>query len=447
MSLDSIVSVDISISSPAVTKPGFGTALILSSLPSAVEALWATDRVRKYSSAAALLAATEGFTASDQAYKMAVALFAQNPKPQFVKVGRRTRKQTQILKMTPTITTVGHVYSSKVNGKVWTYTVVADDDTAAKVVVKLIAAITAAAPTDVTASSGTSHLLLTTSTAGKVHEHSNFSAGLIVQDVTDDPGIVADFTEISAIDKDFYAVTADTFGSSEISALATAVEATKYRYTAQTADTAAHESGSSDIGGVLNSQSIFRTEVYWSQNYDFNLSLGHLGVELTKTPGTYTNFGKVVALAIPSDSLTETQIANLSRKKYNYYQTIGNNGRVMGGWVAGGEYSDTVRGLDWLRANMQVNIANALFSADKIPNTDAGREVIKGQIAVTIEAATSKPAKPGLLAPDPAPTITMPPVSDTESFDSTTRTLTGVEWSASLANAIHAVVVTGKVSE
>jgi len=447
MSLDSIVSVDISISSASISKPGFGTTLILASCPTAVDTAWGIERVRTYSSAAAMLAAGDGFTVNDQAYKIAVGIFSQNPKPQRIKVGRRTRKQTQTLKLTPTTTAVGHVYGSTVNGTTWTYTVLVADTTVAAVCAKLVTAITAAAPVDVTAADHTSYITLTSGTAGKVHEHKNFSSGLTVEDTTVDPGIATDFAEVAAVDKDFYTVKADTFGAAEIGALATAIEATQYKYNAQTADSAAHEAGSADIGGVLHAASTFRTAIDWSPDYTWAFSAGKTGVESVSAPGTYTLFGKTVSGALPADSLTETQTGNLDRKHYNYYQSIGGVGRVIGGRVIGNEYEDNVRGLDWLRATMQVNIANAMFAASKIPNTAAGREVIKGQIAVSLEQAISKPAKPGLLAPDPAPVITMPPVSDASSFDSTTRTLSGVSWTAALANAIHAVQVTGTVTE
>lgn len=447
MGLDSIVSVDISISAASISKPGFGTTLILSGVPTAVETAWATERVRTYNSAAAMLAVTEGFTVADQAYKLAVAAFSQNPKPKQVKVGRRTRKQTQIIHYTPTVTTAGHVYGSTIEDKTWTYTVLSADDTVAKVVAKLVAAINTADPTHVTATDGTTHVILTTSTTGLVVEHKTISTGINITDATVNPGIETDFAECAAADGDFYKVVADAYGADEVGDLATAIEATRYKYDASTVDSGSIAAGSSDIGGVLNAAATFRTSLYYNHNIDFKLAAGAAGVEATKNPGTYTMFGKTVSGALPSDHLSETQVGHLNRKKINFYQSVGGVGRILGGWVSGGEYSDTVRGIDWLRANMQVNVANALFAAEKIPNTNDGRQVIKGQISTSIEAAMSKPGKPGLLAPSPAPVITMPDVSDTESFDSVTRTLSGVSWSAALANAIHAVVIQGVVTE
>jgi hypothetical protein len=445
MSLDSIVTVNISIASGGLTGPDYGTALALCNLSSAVEVLWGPDLVRTYTSAAAMLAATEGFTSADSAYKIASAYFSQNPKPAQIKIGRRTHKSTQIVTLTPTNTTAGFIYTGTANGTAWTYTVLAADDTAAKVATKLVTAITAAAPTGVTAADTTDDLTLT-STAGLVVEHTGFSTGLTVEDSTVAPDVAADLAAITAVDDSWYFLLADAFGKDEITDLSTYVEATRKVGVFQTADSAVKTSSTTDIAYGLKAASSFRSSLWYHKDMSFKTAPAMVGNRSTVIPGTDTWFGKTLVGPAPSDELTATEIGYLRGKNCNYLQTIGVS-RTLGGWVSGGEYVDNVRGIDALRSDMQLAIASAMFSASKIPNTTAGRFIIKGAIETTLKNYTATDSQPQLLSPDVAQTIYMPPVTDTTSFSAVTRTLSGITWSAGLANAIHAVTVTGTVSE
>lgn len=88
---------DVSVTSATVTqtRAGFGTALI-----AAASTPWTSaPRVRTFASAKAVLDA--GFSASDPAYLMAAAMFAQDPAPPTVKIGRRTRAFTQSVVLSP----------------------------------------------------------------------------------------------------------------------------------------------------------------------------------------------------------------------------------------------------------------------------------------------------------------------------------------------------------
>lgn len=445
MSLDDIVSVDITISSSGLTGEDFGTPFVLAHLPSAVETIWAAERVRTYTSAAAMLAGSEGFSTTDSAYKLVAALFSQNPKPAKVKVGRRALKATQILHLTPTITTVGHIYTWKSNGTTISYTVLVADDTVAKIVAKLVTATTSEAPSGVTATDGTTHVILT-STAGKIVEHTDFGPGISLADASADPGAVTDLTACRAVDDSWYFLLSDAFGAAEIAATAAHVETLKKVYVAQTADSAALGTATSGIAYTLHGASTFRTSLWYHKNYEFKLAAGIVGNRSTVTPGTDTWFGKTVVGPIPSDELTATQIQNLRARNVNYTQTIGVS-RTLGGWVSGGEYADNVRGIDALRSDMQIAVAGEIFAASKIPNTNAGRSRIKGAIENVLKEYTSTEAQPHLLSPDTAPVLTMPPTSDTTSFNAVTRILSGVTFTATLANAIHAVQISGTLSE
>jgi hypothetical protein len=93
VSLSEIVAISITTDSAKVTRAGFGVPLILSTLPA-----WA-ERVRSYTDIDGMV--TDGFVAATPEYRMASALFAQNPRPLKVLIGRQALKPTLRWAITP----------------------------------------------------------------------------------------------------------------------------------------------------------------------------------------------------------------------------------------------------------------------------------------------------------------------------------------------------------
>jgi hypothetical protein len=447
MSLDSIVNINILLEDTGISQPGFGVPLVCASLPAAVVTAWGPELVRKYTSAAAAVA--DGLVATCRVGKMVAALFAQTPKPEAVWVGRRATAQTQIITLTPTNTTVGYVYTGTVAGATsgtWTYTVLTGHNTVPEIVAGIVSAITALAITGCTAAAvGTPVTHLTcTATAGLVLDYTSMSTALTVVDSTTDPGLAADLADIAAADGGWYFLLLDSTGQAENVVAATWAESTYRMFIAQTADSACLTSATTtNLAYVLKAASRARTSVWWNQDISANLAVAMVGNRSTATPGSDTWALKNLSGPIPSDYLTETQIGYLKAQHANYYLTVGDKGRTLNGWDSSGEYCDVVRFLDWLRGTMQVNIVNDLARAEKIPNTDEGRQVIANAMAVTLEQGVRNKG----FKRTPAPTVTMPPDTDTTSFDATTRGLSGVSFSGKLANAIQLVnPITGYVS-
>jgi hypothetical protein len=54
--------------------------------------------------------------------------------------------------------------------------------------------------------------------------------------------------------------------------------------------------------------------------------------------------------------------------------------------------------------------------------------------------------KSGFLAASPAPVVTVPKAADIAPTDRANRDLKGVEWSATVAGAVHAIEITGTLS-
>lgn len=106
MSLDVIVSMNITVGGAATTRPGFGTPLF------AVYHTNYVDLVRSYSSPEALL--DDGFTVDDPAFKMATVCFSQSPHPPTFKVGRRDNAFSQVMNLAPINLTEGFEYDFSV---------------------------------------------------------------------------------------------------------------------------------------------------------------------------------------------------------------------------------------------------------------------------------------------------------------------------------------------
>lgn len=105
---DAIASVTITRSTRTPSQQGFGTPL------AAVFHTRFVGRVRSYDSPDALLA--DGFLTTDPAYRIAQAVFAQDPAPPMLKIGRRASAFTQVVHLTPGAPAVGEVFTAKIDG-------------------------------------------------------------------------------------------------------------------------------------------------------------------------------------------------------------------------------------------------------------------------------------------------------------------------------------------
>lgn len=120
MSLDDVVSVQISVNARAATRAGFGVPLI-----AAYHNHW-VDRVRSYTSAGAMV--SDGFKTWEPAYLAAAAIFSQRPRVRRVKIGRRDGAPAQVVDITPGASpSTGDVHAITVDGVERSYTAAGGD--------------------------------------------------------------------------------------------------------------------------------------------------------------------------------------------------------------------------------------------------------------------------------------------------------------------------------
>jgi len=99
---------------------------------------------------------------------------------------------------------------------------------------------------------------------------------------------------------------------------------------------------------------------------------------------------------------------------------------------------DLIRGRDWLDAQIETFVGQAIIVAPKIAYSDAGSEIIVGVIAGRLANGVDV----GLIAPE-SYTVTVAPRDTQAPADIAARKWRGFVWSATLLGAIESVDITG----
>jgi hypothetical protein len=422
MSLEKIVTVNITRQTAGVTQSGFGTPLILG--PNGF-----ADEVRTYSSLAAVAA---DYATSDAEYVMASKIFSQNPKLPQIKAGLLSTPVAQVVTFTPTVAN-NTEYVVTINGTPYSFTSDADA-TAAEIVTGLKAAIT----DPLVVESGTTTLILTAATAGLAFTYE--STGLTAVLTTANNGPAEDIAALSQVDNDWYFLLVTSSSVAQITIAATAIEAYRKLFVALPNDSTIPTNSTSDVASVLQAAGFFRTAVTFSDTLADRLDAGLVGKCAPFPPGSETWALKTVA-GVAVDTLTDSQQGFLDDKNVNYMIGIAGVNVTQNGKVAGGEYIDIIRFIDFIQARMQEKIFATLANATKIPYTDAGIAIIEADVRTVLERGVIQGGiVPGSIV------VNVPRAADISTNDKAERILTGITFSAQLSGAVQAVVINGTVS-
>lgn len=430
MSLDSIITVIISTLTTAPTRVGFGTPLVMgfhTVFP---------ERARVYTSTADMV--TDGFATTDPEVAVATALFAQNPKPPQIIVGRRANGSTMDIKLTP-IVQDSTTYNVTINGTVFTF--VSDvSATADEITLGLVTAINLGSE-PVTATDNVGTFNLVANVVGELFTLEVDRALLTQDDETPDAGIVADYLAIQVENDDFYGVFSTSHATLEIEALAVTIETQKKIMLMATADDDVLTGSSSDLLSTLETANYKRTiGMYHPKPHQYSGAAWAGGI-LPLDPGSVTWKFKTLA-GVDSTVLTATEQANVLGKNGNIYTTVAGVAITSNGTAASGEFIDITRGVDWLAQRLQERIFAQLANLPKVPFTNQGIGVVEAEVRGQLQEGISV----GLLAADPEPTVTVPDAGDVATADKTARLLPDVNFTATLAGAIHAVQINGTIS-
>ncbi len=450
MSLDDIVKVTIDLQTASVSRVGFGTPLIMST-EAATDSRF-TETAKIYTQLSELT--TDGFIASGVTFLKAQSVFSQNPKVSQLVIGKRSNAPTMVVTLTPTLPSPLAIttYAVTIGGTIAaeTFAFVTDaTPTGDEIVIGLIALINAGNQNVV--ATGTTTLILTAAAtpggspaAGNPFTVSYDELQFDSQNTTPDPGLAADLAAIQGnVDgnDDWYQVYLDSYGSDEILALAGLIETQKKTFLATTSDSDVLLSPITDVGGVLQAADRFRTALIWHKDPHTGPDSGWGGGQLPTDPGSITWAFKSISGVIPS-VLTPTQDTNLKNKNVNRYTTVNSNNITLDGKMAGGEFIDVVRGIDFITARLQEAVFAELVNLPKIPFTDLGIAIVENAVKGVLQLGVSQ----DIFAADPEPVVTVPLKADVSTTDVANRLLPDVNFTATLAGAIHAVEIAGVVT-
>lgn len=157
------------------------------------------------------------------------------------------------------------------------------------------------------------------------------------------------------------------------------------------------------------------------------------------TPGASTWKFKTLA-NVSAYGLTGTQTTKALEKNGNIYTTVAGVDMTEEGTVGTGEFIDVIRGVDKLGVDIQGNVFTLLVNTQKVPFTNEGIQQIVSEVRAGIQTSVDS----GFLAADY--TVTAPDVADVSTTDKGNRILPDVNFTATLAGAIHKVTINGVVS-
>lgn len=441
MSLEDIVSVSITAQTTTVSRLGFGTPLI-----ARFHNVFASV-VREYKALSVMT--DDGWPATDPAVLIATKIASQNPKPASWKIGKRTTAFTQTLRLTPINTTDGFVYDFDIVVGITTTNinyVNGPAETVATIVTALQALIDAVA--GISASDDVTWVTITHDTAGDLADFVRISEqpdDWQFADLTADPGIAADLAAIETVDPDgWYALLLDSNSQAEVLAAAAWIEARKKIFLCNTSDTEVVDNVvTTDVMSDLQSFAYARTAIIYSQARLLNWSgAAWAGNRLPSDPGSSTWAFKTLAAVQVDSKLTGGQVAVIESKGGNVYRTIAGVNVTTFGITASGEFIDVTRFIDWLDARIKERIFGVLINNPKIPYTDVGVDLMRAQVLAQLNQGITV----GGLAADPAPVVTAPAVADIDPADKAARILPDIFFQATLAGAIHQLVISGVLS-
>lgn len=431
MSIKEIVNVIITRQTTAVSRAGFGTLLILDPHVNWVE------RTRTYSSASALL--DDGFESTDPAYIAALSAFSQTPSPTQIKIGRQ-----QVDSVGVSIDTVvdSTDYTCTINGIDFTVNsgVAA---TAASIALLLVTAINLGSEPITATDDVDGTYTLAADVSGVAYTVAVSGVNLSVEKPLTPLGTVTDdLAAVELADSEWYALVMTSRLEADVLLAAAWVEAEIKIYISSSLDADILSAGSTtDIAYLLNASAYERSAVLFSNDTAKFPEAAWFGKQLPTDAGSTTWMFKTLS-GIAFDDLSDTESQAARAKEANTYEKIGGVNMTQEGTMASGEYIDTIRGVDQLQATMTENIFSLLVNQPKVPFTDAGIASVESAVKAALTASQDS----GFLALDPPYVVTVPLAAAVSALDKIDRFLPDVEFSATLAGAIHKTQVNGVVS-
>lgn len=406
-----------------------------------------TDKIRTYSQPADMV--TDGFTTTEPAYLLALAICRQNPRPAQFKAIRGTTSVQQTFTFLVTDNTngdsVGLTVTSPAGAATTMYVTVASQTLA-----QVATAIAALVPAGVTAATGgTATVTFTVTASGNLWYPSEVKGGNYTDTtVTAAPG--PDLDAALLVDPNFYSISGSWMDATNIGLIATWAQSNKRFHAYTTADNA--NMGSAPSGPMGTAKTA-------SQSYSFGQYCGLTPV-LKSTPaqyggtaaaamllvrpaGSFALFAKT-ELGTAIDSLTTTQQNNITANNGNFLISSAGLNILFDGRMADGGWADIRIGLDALSRQIQLQVFGLLANSPKVGYDRAGLSQVKAEVLSAIKSFI--PTR--FISNDAGfePLVTVPDITTVAPADKTARILRNVNFTCLAVGAVQSVVVNGTVN-
>ncbi|MCP4482074.1 MAG: DUF3383 domain-containing protein [bacterium] len=427
-----IVKISINRGTKIVSRQGFGIPLILGSNATFAE------RRRIYTDIDEVLV---DFPETTAEYRMAKALFSQTIKPAKIKIGRVGTKIKQKVNVSIDSVIDNTDYKIKINDSVFSVNS-GTGKTASEIVDLLIASITAGSEPVATTDNGDDFdieaNILGVDFKASLLDKANMTLKAIS---TYNETITDALNAIRLEDNDFYFILATTRTKSEIKEIAGLAETSVNLYVACTFDSDSLSTSSDNVIKELEALNYDNTAIIYSADA-FNMPEGvWVGITAPEEAGSIAwgiNEGK----GVNADNLTATESTNAQANNGNIFVVRGGLSVFLDGKVASGEWIDIIRGTAWLNVNLEAEVYQVLVNSKKVGYTNIGANTVRTAIAKVLNQAV----RMGILASNPAPSISIPDVLDISETDRGNRRLPDISFSARYAGAIQFVEIQGDIS-
>lgn len=440
MALSEIVNVTIQAGTVNPARRGFGVPFVLT-----YHTVWAGTEVRRYTTFSGFSA---DFASSTTAYKIVSALFAQNPRPTEVKVGRLpapASAHTTVIDFTdhPTATAItGTVYhpdgTTTALNVAWN-TSRAQTLTDLKAVLDPLASIgtcTVADPLITVPAASNGPMVLFAFSSPTV---------AYIRDTTADWAYDTSLAAHAVVDGNWYGILTDCNSPKNMDKVARwALSNDRFaffgpQYTKPSQFVSGEFSSGADHTALLANTSA--ASLFTKGNRYTAPEAAWVGTMFPRDPGSATwAFKQLAGVGADSYNATERGQIEDSTRRANHYVAEAEVGITRPGKSHGNEWIDVTIGLAWLEARLQERIYALLVNNPKIPYTDEGIAQIVAEVRGQLREAEDR----GIL--DSGWTTSSLAAASQASADRAARILRGVEFQARLAGAIHTVNVTGTIT-
>jgi len=434
-----ILLIDVSLGSPAVSRQGFGTVLLLA----LGLGVGFTERSRSYASAASAAADTD---LSADAIARVTTAFSQPSPPNLIKVGRREADVAQVVEFTVSGATDG-TYTITINGEAHNF--VASSSSVTLVVAGLVTAIQGGGQAAVvTATDNDPVVTVTSDVTGLPFTYSSSSTGSAIVEVEATANVSAstELTAVFAADTDWFHLVLDTRSDTDITRTAATAEGIKRLFWAQTDSSDIIASPTTDVYSGLKALS-YR----WTVPIYYTVDATHCDMAWAARMASF-DFDKKAPTAamltltgVATQAPTDTAIVNMAAKNVNFYSTLKGLGATHPGTTPVGYDVELVITGAWFEARIGENIASLLSAVsnagERVKYNDEGFGRVNSRVEKQLQLGVTL----GHVNASPTPESTFPKRADVPQVDVDAGMLR-ITFGAQYSGRVKTVDIDGTVS-